>query len=711
MAENMYGFEILVGPYAVAHLRLSQTLEGSGATISDRLKIYLADTLERPNATPPGGLTLTYKALTQEHEAARKVKNEGEILVCLGNPPYDREQRSDEDLERQRKGGWGRYGDQVQGAAKGHKQGEHPIFEDFLEPARKAGKGLNLQVIFNDYVYFWRWALWRLFEQQQCGGIISFITAASYLSGPGFVGVREVMRRTFDEMWILDLGGDNLGARKTPNVFSIQIPVAIAMGVRGKTPQPQKPANVWYSRIDGPTREHKLSTLESISELKDVEWLACPTDWHAPFLPQGKGAYFDWPRVTQLFPYHTAGAVYYRSWPIAETKEVLKARWKRLVSSGAGERSSLFKQSRDRKIDYVVNNPNLPGYDESSIDKLKTTTKEPNCIRYAFRSYDRQYAYYDFRLGDFLRPALHKLGGDKQLFLIVPDTLITGTGQAIIATNYIPDQHHFRGSFGGRDIIPLYRDGQASHQNITAGLLAKLAETYGFEPKIEDLAAYVYALLGGQTYTTRFWNELQTPGPRVPLTKTGSLFTRAAALGRRLIWLHTYAECYRGEGRGAEIPPGTAKSIKGMSSVPASYPEDFDYDPATKEIRVGDGRFGPVSPELWKLDVSGLQIISSWLSFRMKNRAGRKSSPLDSVRPDHWTPKMTDEFLELLWVLEASYEMEPELATTLDDIADSPCILASDLPMPNAAEMSLPVPEEEAGELLELMEKPAEHDD
>ena len=52
--------------------------------------------------------------------------------------------------------------------------------------------------------------------------------ASSYLAGPGFVGVREVMRRTFDELWIIDLGGDNLGTRKTPNVFNIQTPVAIA---------------------------------------------------------------------------------------------------------------------------------------------------------------------------------------------------------------------------------------------------------------------------------------------------------------------------------------------------------------------------------------------------------------------------------------------------------------------------------------------------
>ena len=245
MAENMHGFEVLVGPYAVAHLRLTQALEGAindakaagepEEKLGQRLNIYLADTLESPNAAPPGGLTLTYRALTEEHETARKVKQGGDILVCLGNPPYDRQTIEEGDTTTQRKGGWVRFGDQVRGAAKAEEQGDRAIFRDFTEPATKAGAGVHLKNLYNDYVYFWRWALWRLFEQQTCGGVVTFITASSYLAGPGFVGVREVMRRTFDELWIIDLGGDNLGTRKTPNVFNIRTPVAIAIGVSAVT--------------------------------------------------------------------------------------------------------------------------------------------------------------------------------------------------------------------------------------------------------------------------------------------------------------------------------------------------------------------------------------------------------------------------------------------------------------------------------------------
>ena len=512
MAENMYGFKVLVGPYAVAHLRLTQALEGATndskaaeapkEKLGKRLHIYLADTLESPNSAPPGGLDLTHRALTQEHEAARKVKNGGDILVCLGNPPYDREQRTEEQDQR-RKGGWVRHGDQIEGGAKQELQQERAIFDDFLDPARKAGKGLYLQVIFNDYVYFWRWGLWRLFEQQACGGIVNFITASSYLSGPGFCGMREMMRRTFDALWILDLGGDNLGARKTPNVFAIQIPVAIAIGTRGKTPSPDTSARVLYAKVEGLTRGAKLDFLETIENFDSVDWKPCFDEWQAPFRPKGVGSYFDWPKITDLFLYHTAGSVFYRSWPIGETEKVLTARWKELSEAQISKRKALFKESRDRKITYAVNTPDLPGYGQPSIMKIKPSTSMPQCIRYGFRTLDRQSVFFDFRLGDYLRPVLHKISGPNQIFLVAPDSLVPGVGPCIAVSECIPDQHYFRGSFGGKDVIPLYRDVAGTEPNVTAGLLEKLGQAYGANLSAEDLAAYVYALLGGQSYAER----------------------------------------------------------------------------------------------------------------------------------------------------------------------------------------------------------------
>jgi hypothetical protein len=711
MAENMHGFEILVGPYAVAHLRLTQALEGaindakeegeSEEKLGKRLNIYLADTLESPNKAPPGGLDLTHKALTQEHEAARKIKQGGDILVCLGNPPYDRQTIDDGDTTTHRKGGWVRFGDQVKGAAKLEEQGERALFRDFTEPATKTGAGLHLKNLYNDYVYFWRWALWRLFEQQKCGGIVTFITASSYLAGPGFVGMREVMRRTFDELWIIDLGGDNLGNRKTPNVFNIQTPVAIAVGVRAATPSPDKPAKVRYAKIEGAARDGKLKQLDAVANFNDVAWYDCPDDWHKPFLPIGVGDFFQWPAITDLFPYQRSGSKFGRSWPIGETFELVQRRWSQMLSKTGAARATLFKSNKYRKIERKYRD-HRTGDLLPTLSDIKPGHQAPQISGYSFRSFDRHFAIEDIRFNDRMGEVLWRLHDDRQVYLTTLTTETLGLGQAIIASSSVPDLHHFCGR-GGKDVIPLYRGVGGTEPNVTSGLLDAVGTAYGATPTAEDLAAYVYGVLGGQSYTRRFWNELETPGPRIPITKDGKTFYQTAKLGRKLIWLHTYAQRFRGEDGGDEVPQGKATTIKGVSADPAKYPEAYSYDPDVLEVLVGDGRFGPVAPEIWEFEVSGLKVVQSWLGYRMKKRAGKKSSPLDEIRPEHWTARMSDELLELLWVLEATLAMEPELEKALDKVVGAPCFTEAELPMPKPEERKAPGTVNAAGGLLELM--------
>lgn len=701
MARNMYGFEILIGPYAVAHVRLTQALESEGAVMGDRLNIFLADTLGSPNVTPPGGLTLTYRALTQEHEAARRAKTEGKILVCLGNPPYDRQQIEEDDETTQRKGGWVRFGDQVEGGARQEEQGERAILRDFTKPVSKAGAGIHIKNLYNDYVYFWRWALWRLFEQQDCGGIVSFITASSYLAGPGFIGMREVMRRTFDDLWVIDLGGDNLGTRKTPNVFNIQTPVAIAIGIRSTDEQRDEPATVRYARVEGASQEEKLRRLEQLDDFSGLIWQDALSDWHAPFLPARNGGFVDWPALADLFPWQHSGVQFKRSWPIGETEEVLRRRWEFLSDSSDSNRKTLFYESRDRKIDKEYR-----GYSGNSLQKISSIDRgsaQPQPWKYCYRLFDRQFALADNRLGDYLRPSLVLVAGHRNLYFssLIYETL--GAGAAIGVSVDLPDLHVFRGSFGGKGIMPLYRNPEGTEPNITGGLLEALETQYNQTITVEDFAAYVYAILGGQSYTRRYWNELETPGPRVPITRDSVLFAEAAALGRRLIWLHTYAERFRGDGRGPTVPAGRARCTAPVSDDPAQYPEDFSWIESEQVIRVGTGRFGPVAAEIWNFEVSGLMIVQSWLGYRMKKRAGRKSSPLDDIRPERWSARMSEEFLELLWVLEETLAMEPELEQALDRVVSGPCFLASELPQPTPEQRKPPVSPSAPGILLEIM--------
>jgi Type ISP C-terminal specificity domain len=100
-----------------------------------------------------------------------------------------------------------------------------------------------------------------------------------------------------------------------------------------------------------------------------------------------------------------------------------------------------------------------------------------------------------------------------------------------------------------------------------------------------------------------FWEELETPGPRVPITKSSDLFFEAVQQGKRLIWLHTYAARMRGAGRGDEVPQGAARCSRAVSDAPSAYPEDFAYSEGDRKLRVGNGLFSPVSPEVWASSV------------------------------------------------------------------------------------------------------------
>lgn len=447
MANNLYGFELLVGPYAVAHLRLNQAIRAEGGRApKDGAHIYLTDTLESPNES--GKIPHSYfeEPLAEEHRRAREVKREMKILVCIGNPPYEREEN--DTGEENSAGRWIR---------KDEANTRSPL-ETFLKPARDAGAGLHIKNLYNLYVYFWRWALWKVFEKQDGPGIVSFITASSYLRGPGFVGMREEMRRTFDEMWILDLGGDGRGTRRTENVFNIQTPVAIAVGVRYGSANREVIADVHYSKILG-TRAEKYEALSILTNMNSIDWHEVPSSWSEPFLPSRVGIYFAYPELSTVFPWLQSGTKPGRTWVVGEQSQLVNQRLSRLVAATGTTRKSLFKNSpTGRKITDKVgtklgHEPNL-----QRMDSVQALSDFSSPMRYGFRSFDRQWIIPDYRLIDRPGPAIWHTLSRKQIYAVSLAEHSLGEGPAIISTSLIPDLHHFRGSFGGKDVIPLYRD-------------------------------------------------------------------------------------------------------------------------------------------------------------------------------------------------------------------------------------------------------------
>lgn len=196
-----------------------------------------------------------------------------------------------------------------------------------------------------------------------------------------------------------------------------------------------------------------------------------------------------------------------------------------------------------------------------------------------------------------------------------------------------------------------------------------LGEQYRRKITPEDFLAYVYGVLAQPAFTERFHKELETRELRVPLTKDGELFKQVAKIGRRLLWLHTYAQRYAGRSRPkGKVPTGKAKCKQPVSQKPKDYPDRFDYDAGASRLTVGAGVFGPVAPEVYEFEVSGLKVVKSWLGYRMRSGKGKKSSPLDDIRPRRWTAQFTTELLELLWVLEYTLALYPDQAKLLDAV-------------------------------------------
>lgn len=671
LVRNLHGFEWMVGPYAVAQLRFTRALTAHGASLpKEGPGIYLTNTLESPHTKPPAP-PLFHQPIAQEHERALKIKDVEPVLVCLGNPPYGRHAAVTKE-NHATTGGWVRHKDKSDPAP--------PILEDFLEPARKAGYGKHLKNMYNHYIYFIRWSLWKVFEHKTASGpgILSFITASSYLDGDAFVGVREHLRRICDRIDIIDLGGEGRGTRRDENVFAIQTPVAIFVAWREGKGNRDVPARVRYARIEG-SREEKLSRLDGIVQAGDLEWEKISNDWEARFRPKAKGESTSWPLITDCFPWQNNGVQCKRMWVIGPSEELLRRRWTGILT--AEDRAGAMKESGDRKIslpqlDILDENVTLP-----PIQALGKNAPPQPLFRYAYRSFDRQVLLVDGRLISRPRRPLWQAHSDRQVYLTGLFSIALGDGPGVVACADIPDLDYFRGSYGAKAVMPLYRDRDCEKSNVLPGLVDLLSETYGTEVTAEDFAGYVYCLLAQAEYTQRFRKELASREVRVPLTRNGGLFSKAAEFGKGLIWLHTYGERMVGKARPkGQIPKGKAKCLKAVPDSEEKYPNEFGYDEPRQRLNVGEGCFGPVSGEVFEFEVSGLKVVKSWLGYRMRERKGRKSSPLDDIRPTTWTHDFTRELLELLWVLEKTVEGYPKQKDLLEKVLGGELFSAKELP-------------------------------
>ena len=399
LLPRLFGFELLMAPYAMAHLKLGMQLAGQdlpaesredwayGFANSERLGVYLTNSLEEGEMQVP--MSGPYRIITDEANSAVEIKRDMPIMVVLGNPPYS-----------------------GHSANASRKNGKLTWIGELIEDYKRVdGKGLgerNTKWLQDDYVKFLRFGQHRIHKTG--AGILAFITNNGYLDNPTFRGMRQQLLNTFTDIYLLDLHGNSRMGEHAPdggvdeNVFDIQQGVAIAIFV--KEPDKSGPAVLRHSELYG-VREAKYEIL-SESDISTTGWTVLepesPDYRFKPWDSELAAEYRLWPSVRTIFPSNSLGFQTHRD-----------------KTAIAFDKQSLYNQVER----YLNGKPDLDKWEQYS------------CI-VDYRPFDRRYGYLSTEVTD--RPRLSVMRtyvGQRQFGfeLTTRQTKLTN-GSHSLATNY-----------------------------------------------------------------------------------------------------------------------------------------------------------------------------------------------------------------------------------------------------------------------------------
>ncbi|TVR99988.1 MAG: hypothetical protein EA406_01650 [Rhodospirillales bacterium] len=571
LAGRMFGLELLVGPYAVAHYRLHHTLREPAGSASPtplpRLGVYLADTLAEPGAAAPvGRLGFVSAGISEERRAADDVKSRRPILAIIGNPPY---RRLEEGEDRTLVGRW-----------------MNALWDDLKKPVRQARQGNQLNTFPELSVAFWRWAIWKLFEAEGAPqrGVVAFITNRKFLTGWPYAGLRQMMRNRFDRIEIVDLRGDvrrgiRAGIERDMGVFDIQvgtaITIAIADGSRAGQPADIRYLDCWTEGVFG--RTAKFEWLESGAAAgvlpHAVSVAREPLDDFRP-RPFSNG---QWPSLRTCFRFHKSG-----------------------MKSG---NDPVFVDAGQRLLARKV---------DDFLDKAKKSEHDPGLILHlSYRPLDVRWFYNDITLLNRPGPQLQRVWGDRNVALYaMPGG--TGAGPAVWCHGLLPDYHAFRGSYGGY-AFPLYdRRPESEGANVSRAVIEGLTLAYGIDVSAEQVFDAILCLLSAQSYTLRFAEDLEDVFPHVPFPAEHADFAEAAAIGARIRALETF-DAAEPPARLADSAFVRLPTASTPGAVLAARAPDGDKLALCAD---GSGLVEGLPPALWGFAVSGYPVLRRWLDGR-----------------------------------------------------------------------------------------------
>ena len=582
LSGRLFGFELLVGPYAVAHYRLHHAMGALPA--QQRVGVYLADTLAEPGAAAPEGkLGFVADNIRSERREADRIKQMQPILAIIGNPPY-------------RRLATGEVGELVGNWMDG-------LWDDLKKPVQEAGWGNQLNTFPELSVAFWRWAIWKIFESEGAPGrgVVAFITNRTFLAGKPYAGFRKMLRERFDKIEIIDLRGDirrgeRAGVAGDQGVFNIQVGTAITLAI-----------------ADGS---------KVLGDLADVTY--CDSWAQGLF---SRAAKFDW-----LMQGAVAGTVpgavkVGRGWlddmkpePFRGEEWVPLSRCFGFASSGLESKRDHIVYDFDRisllqKIARLGRDPSAnidSHFNSTPMNPANLAIVQPideKLLKLAgYRPLDSRWHYGHPKFNDRLRTNLMQVWGARNYCLFAMPSG-TNAGPAAWCHARYPDRHAFRGSYGGY-AFP-FRDNRPGHGpfNIAPALLTRLSAAYAATVSAEDAFDAILALLSATSYSLRFAECLEDVFPHVPFPATYPVLLAAAELGREIRAVESFSR----PSTGKFLTPKLAR-IESAATEPL-HASDMENG----EIFLCANRTGRVSgipAEIWGFSVSGYRLLPRWLAAR-----------------------------------------------------------------------------------------------
>ncbi|MBI3949649.1 MAG: N-6 DNA methylase [Acidobacteria bacterium] len=634
LLPRLFGFELLMAPYAVAHMKLGLQLAETGYDFKadERLRVYLTNTLEE--AHEMNNLPLFAQWLAEEANAAGKIKQGAPVVVVLGNPPYSGHSANT--------GRW--ITNLLRGIDTQTGEKTWNYFEVDGQPlGERNPKWLN-----DDYVKFIRFAQWRI--EKTGYGILAFICNHGYLDNPTFRGLRRSLMETFDDIYVLDLHGSSKKKERCPdgskdeNVFDIQQGVAIGIFVK-RGGAKKKAATLRHAHLWG-VREVYKKNVQGERELsggkyhwllrhdvRKTKWIKLkpPSPFYL-FVPQDialRAEYEQEWKVTEMMPVNVLGFQSHRDhFAIDFDEDCLHARI-------ADLRGTQYTDDELRNRYGLRDNR-----DWHLADARKQLRGDREWkrwfIRCSYRPFDWRFCYFSAAAMDYPRRELlqHVANRANLCLNTVRQTKMDSWQHAVVADSPAPAV--FVELKDGSSVFPLYLypDGKVPESlfdyfdsrrpNFSsefvddfAGRLkmtfipdgrGTLKKTFG----PEDVFNYMYAVFHSPTYRRRYAEFLKVDFPRLPLTSNADLLCALCRLGGELVKLHLM------EGH---VPLITRYPIAGDNTVEAMRYTEPGQGAEKGRVWINKTQyFEGVPPEVWNFHVGGYQVCQKWL----KDRKGRQ---------------------------------------------------------------------------------------